>query len=354
MAINIISIEHFQQGVRQVIIDVRSPAEYSHAHIPGAYSLPLFNDQERKVIGTAYKQQSREKAIKYGLEFFGPRMKEMVEKVENIFKKETGIKNQQAEVYIHCWRGGMRSHAVGWLLNLYGFKVFLLEGGYKSYRKWVLQQFESDYDFKIIGGYTGSGKTPVVYQLLCNNQPVIDFEGLANHKGSAFGAINQPSQPSQEMFENLLATELFKKNMGDESPIWLEDESQRIGMLNIPMSLWKTIRKKPVYFIDIPFEQRLKYIIQEYGSNKKEELVNAIIRIHKRLGPVETKTAIGFLLENKISECFSILLNYYDKHYSKALVNRENINTLLTKIYCTAVDSLTNTEKILRCDTVNV
>ncbi len=289
MAIQIISIEHFQQSAHQIIIDVRSPAEYDHAHIPGAYSLPLFTDEERKVIGTAYKQQSREKAIKYGLDFFGPRMKEMVETAENIIKKEkAGIPDQQTEVFIHCWRGGMRSHAVAWLLDLYGLKVFLLGGGYKSYRKWVLLQFESDYNFKIIGGYTGSGKTPVLHQLLLNEQAVIDLEGLANHKGSAFGAINQPLQPSQEMFENLLATELFKKNHGYQNFIWLEDESQRIGALNIPISLWETIRSKPVYFIDIPFEQRLKYIIEEYGMHEKEDLINAIIRIHKRLGPVDT------------------------------------------------------------------
>jgi tRNA 2-selenouridine synthase len=218
----------------------------------------------------------------------------------------------------------------------------------------VMLQFEADYNFKIIGGYTGSGKTTVIQQLFLNEETVIDLESLANHKGSAFGAIDQPLQPSQEMFENLLAAELFNKNYGDESSIWLEDESQRIGVLNIPMSLWETIRTKPVYFIDIPFEQRLKYIIEEYGIHEKEDLINAIIRIHKRLGPVETKNAIGYLLQNKVSECFSILLNYYDKHYRKGLFNRENITSLLIKVDCNAVDSLTNTEKILGCNTVNV
>ncbi len=362
MAIKKITIPEFLElSANLPVLDVRSPGEYNHAHIPGAYSLPLFTDEERKVVGTLYKQQSRSAAIKTGLDFFGVKMRPMVEEVEKLVHSsqftvhpknhptpEPGTKNS---VVVHCWRGGMRSAGVAWLLDLYGFRVYTLIGGYKAYRKWVLEQFEKDYNFNMVGGYTGSGKTELLKQLQKKDHQIIDLEGLANHKGSAFGAMGQPPQPGQEMFENLLAIELYKIS---GNTCWLEDESQRIGELNIPNSFWKTIRTKPLYFIDIPFEQRLRYITKEYGSHEKEKLVNSIIRIQKRLGPLETKTAIGFLIENDHEACFRILLSYYDKQYKKALDKRENIAELLNKIDSSAVDTLSNTEKLLACATVNV
>ena len=195
MPVQKISIEEFLSLAKQYpVLDVRSPGEYTHAHIPTAHSLPLFTDEERKQVGTAYKQQSREAAIKIGLDYFGLKMRKMVEEIEGIVRsQESGVKNLQASdselltpnsVLVHCWRGGMRSAAVAWLLDLYGFKVYLLVGGYKAYRKWILEQFEKDYNFNIIGGYTGSGKTLLVHELIKENKTVIDLEGLANHKGS--------------------------------------------------------------------------------------------------------------------------------------------------------------------------
>ena len=350
MAIQKISVEDLLQlAANYPVLDVRSPGEYAHAQIPGAFSLPLFSDEERKTIGTAYKQQSREKAIKLGLDFFSVKMRPMVEEVEKIIKNQE-LKSTSNSLIVHCWRGGMRSSAVAWLLNFYGFNIYLLEGGYKAYRNWVLEQFEKEYQFYIVGGYTGSGKTEVLKTLKEKDHAVIDLEGLANHKGSAFGALGQPTQPSQEMFENLLAGSLYKHR---KSLFWLEDESQRIGALNIPHGFWKSMRAKQVYFMDIPFEQRLDHIIAGYGAIEKEQLVNAIMRIKKRLGPLETKTAIGFLVEDNVKECFRILLSYYDKTYIKALYNRENFTALLNKITCSGVDALSNTEKLISCATVN-
>lgn len=365
MAIEKISIAQFLELAKQhPVLDVRSPGEYAHAHIPGAFNLPLFSDEERKAVGTAYKQQSRETAVKIGLEFFGVKMKDMVEEAEKIIaNKRSPEKSTTAGcLLVHCWRGGMRSAGVAWLLDLYGFKVYSLVGGYKAYRKWVLTQFEKEYPFIILGGYTGSGKTPVLHQLEKGGQVVVDLEGLAHHKGSAFGAFGELPQPKQEMFENLLAGKLWlaltsMQVLGaaqiDQSArmpaIWLEDESQRIGNLQIPMMLWYQMRKSPVCFLDIPFEARLDYLVQEYGKIEKEKLVNAVIRIQKRLGGLETKHAINFLIENNHRECFRILLNYYDKWYGKALYNRENISALLNKIPCTGVDTETNIKKLLAC-----
>ena len=391
MPIQKLTIEEFLALAQQhPLLDVRSPGEYTHAHIPGAHNLPLFNDEERKAVGTAYKQQSREAAIKIGLDYFGVKMKAMVEEVEKIVGSwqvtvgsqpvaKSGIQHPVSSILLHCWRGGMRSAGVAWLLDLYGFKVYTLVGGYKAYRKWVLAQFEKDYHFKIIGGYTGSGKTLLLHELKKQDQPIIDLEELACHKGSAFGALGEKTPPKQEMFENLLAQRLkdtgyqiLDKNLQDQasieyreshpvssiqypaSGIWLEDESQRIGNLQIPMPLWNTMRKCPVWFFDIPFEERLDYITVEYGKFEKEMLVNSIIRIQKRLGGLETKNAINHLLENNHKECFRILLTYYDKWYSKALYNRENIAELLNKIPCTNVDTETNIKRLLSCDVITI
>jgi tRNA 2-selenouridine synthase len=253
MPITKLSIEEFVTlAPRIVVFDVRSPGEYNHAHIPKANLLPLFRDEERKVVGTAYKQESRERAIKIGLDFFGKKMVALVEQVENIIaEKNNGLR----DVCVHCWRGGMRSAAVAWLLDLYGFKVYVLQGGYKGYRTWVLQQFEKNYRFHVIGGYTGSNKTGVIEVLQKHGEKIINIESLAGHKGSAFGNLNLQPQPTQELFENRLATELYDHSMADSRPfIWIEDESQRLGTVNIPLSLFKCIRQQSFLFIDIPFE----------------------------------------------------------------------------------------------------
>jgi len=353
-------------------MDVRSPGEFNHAHIPGAYSLPLFTDEERAIVGTAYKQESREKAIKYGLDFFGTKMKKMVEEMEEILNlgrtiagvnsNKSEIQNQKPKiVLLYCWRGGMRSGAVGWLLDVYGFKVYTLRGGYKKFRNYVLENLKLPFELKILGGYTGSGKTEVIKELKRKGELVIDLEDIAKHKGSAFGNIGMPRQPTQEMFENILSMELralrYEPRNKDQnplprliikhSPIWLEDESQRIGLINLPNDLWYTIRKSEIYFLDIPFEERLKHLVEEYGTLDKEKMVDAIIRIKERLGGLEAKRAIEFLEQDNPIESFRILLKYYDKWYAKGLHNRENINSLLHTIIC---DSVTpeNAKKLIQ------
>lgn len=354
-------------GKKNLILDVRSPAEFAHAHIPEAINLPLFTDEERKIVGTAYKQQSREAAIKIALDFFGPKMKKMVEAVEELSNSKQSANTNPTDsnpphtsnpVYVYCWRGGMRSGAVSWLLNLYGYKVYTLAGGYKAYRNIVLKTFQQPFIFKILGGFTGSGKTEVLAQLEKTGERVIDLEKIASHKGSAFGSIKMPPQPSQEMFENYLAEELMDKATNEKytteaantsatisplpllySPIWLEDESQRIGNLNIPATLWQSIRSSPVYFLDIPFEERLNYIVEHYGHCDVHQLIAATNRIAKRLGPQETKNTLLFFEGGNIKEAFRTLLHYYDKFYLKGLHNRENVSALVTTVACKTVST---------------
>ncbi len=317
------AVQKTQDGVFEnlsnyLIIDVRSPGEYLHAHIPSAFSLPLFSDEERAAIGTTYKQKSREAAIKLGLPYFGSKMFAMIETVEEWVREYEKTEKKKPTILVHCWRGGMRSAAVAWLLDLYGFKTEQLTGGYKAYRNWVLAQFEKEYKMKVLGGYTGSGKTEILLQLQKSKIPVIDLEGLAHHKGSAFGALGQQEQPSQEQFENNLATALFK-TASTENYFWIEDESQRIGTNMLPIRFFKNLRNSVCYFIDIPFESRLKFIVQGYGKFTVADLIAATLRIQKKLGGLETKNVVNLLVENNIEAAFDILLKYYDKIYLKNL-----------------------------------
>jgi len=331
------------------VLDVRSPGEYNHAHIPCAYNLPLFTDEERKVVGTAYKQESREAAIKIGLDYFGIKMRKMVEEVESLISSRA-VAAGPKQVLVHCWRGGMRSAGVAWLLDLYGFKVCTLAGGYKAYRHWIVETFSMPLMFNILGGYTGSGKTYLLEEMKTKGAAVIDLEKIASHKGSAFGNIGMPGQPTQEMFENLLGHELRNLiDTQDDLPatIWLEDESQRIGHINIPPALWNNMWQSPIVFVDIPFEERLKHIVREYGNLNREKVADAIVRIKKRLGGLETKMALENLEAGDIESCFRILLKYYDKSYNKALNNRDPSKLVLTKLYCNTVDSKLNAGKIM-------
>ena len=210
MAVKRLQIDEFLEGsANSLLLDVRSPAEYHHGHIPGALSLPLFSNDERKVVGTIYKQQSRENAIKTGLDYFGPKMRPMVETVESLIKNSTDLQDKRT-VFVYCWRGGMRSAGIAWLLDLYGFKVFTLTGGYKAYRRLAAQLFSYPFHLKMLGGFTGSGKTKILEELKKKGEDVIDLELLAHHKGSAFGGIDMPEPPSQEEFENRLAYELLQ------------------------------------------------------------------------------------------------------------------------------------------------
>lgn len=340
MAIQKMTIDDFVAVANTgIIIDVRSPAEFEHAHIPNAFSLPLFNNEERALVGTTYKQKSREHAIKIGLPLFGNKMLPMVESVEKWiadFQKKNKITN--TTIYVHCWRGGMRSAAVAWLLDLYGFKVCQLIGGYKAYRNWVLAQFTKNYSLKVIGGYTGSGKTEILQTLEKQKFPIIDLEGLAHHKGSAFGAMGQEKQPTQEMFENKFATVLFA--LANQT-IFIEDESQRIGTVMLPTPFFKLLRNSECCFIKIPFESRLDFIVQGYGNFKAEDLIAATYRIQKRLGGLETKTAINFILEKDIKSAFRILLSYYDKWYEK--------DRKMIPIEANKVDPIENAKLIQSC-----
>jgi tRNA 2-selenouridine synthase len=200
----------------------------------------------------------------------------------------------------------------------------------------------------VIGGYTGSSKTYLLHELEKRGEQIIDLEQLAGHKGSAFGNLDMIEQPGQEQFENLLAQKLYENSsIGNNQPIWIEGESQRMGLLNIPQSFFKTLRNAPLIFLDIPFSVRLKQIVKDYGSYDKEKIINGIVRIKKRLGGLETKNAINFLLEDDIENCFDYLLKYYDRLYLKSTFLPTETERKIIKIESGTTDVKSNFKKIM-------
>jgi len=305
--------EFLKLAEQHPLLDVRTPAEFKHGHIPGAYNLPLFDDEERKVIGTLYKQEGQQPAILKGLELVGPKLHRFISEASGLSHSGTFL--------FHCWRGGMRSSSMAWLFETYGYKCILLKGGYKQYRQNVLQSFNTLKQLTVLGGKTGSGKTLILQALRDRGQQVIDLEKLAHHKGSSFGRFGETAQNTQEQFENDLATALA--GIDASHNCWIEDESRKIGINVLPDGLWKQMNAAPVAVIELPKEERIRYLVHEYGKFGKQELIEAMVRITRHLGGLQAKNAVAAIEQGDLATACAISLNYYDKTYGYGIERRE-------------------------------
>lgn len=301
-----VTIEEFLELSKELsVIDVRSENEFSAGHIPNASNIPILNDEERKVVGTMYKQNGRKTAVFKGLELSGPNLSNRL---------RSGVKLvNEGPVLVHCWRGGMRSEFYSFLLKFYGLEPILLHGGYKSYRTLVHATFEKQANIFVLGGKTGAGKTVILEKLKELGEQVIDLEQLANHRGSAFGALGMTDQPTQEQFENDLFTVMRSFDLS--KPIWIENENRTIGDKVIPQGLWQQMIQAKMVFVEREFEERLNQIMQDYGAFKPTDLKNSIVKIGKRLGPQHVKSALELIDKGNIRDAFEIPLAYYDKSY---------------------------------------
>ncbi len=306
--------DYYQTKEAWPLIDVRSPGEYEQGHIPGAINIPLFSNDERAHVGTVYKQRSKEKAIELGYAYVTPQLQWFVDEARQLARN--------GQVVVHCWRGGMRSRSFAQHLRDNGFQqVLTIIGGYKSYRRFLLSTFSQPYHLQIIGGYTGSGKTHVIGHLMAAGHQVVDLEGLAKHKGSAFGSIGQSQQPTSEQFENNLFEQWRHFNL--DQPIWLEDESCNIGKVNLPIALFQQMRQSMVYFLNVPREKRAELLAREYAFEDLGPLKMAVQRISKRLGGVVTQQCLDLLDQRQFYEVALLTLHYYDKTYLKGLNFRD-------------------------------
>ncbi|PWA10070.1 tRNA 2-selenouridine(34) synthase MnmH [Pueribacillus theae] len=315
-------------------VDVRSPKEYEETTIPGSINIPVFTNEERAEVGTLYKQKGQDAAKERGLEIFSQKLPAFIEAFKQI----------DTPITVFCWRGGMRSKTAATVLDLMGIQVNRLKGGIRSYRKWVvhvLEQQECKPELLVLNGYTGSGKTAILKKLAQNHYPVIDLEGMANHRGSIFGHIGlEPS--NQKNFDSELVQALLRHQA--QPYVFMEGESKRIGKVVIPDFLYKKKETSKQIFIRLPMEERVKLILNDYQPwTDPQKFIDAFRRIKKRIHTPIAKQIEEDLLSGNYAHATELLLEYYyDPRYEhstdlypdnkKIIINAKNLDVAYEKI----------------------
>lgn len=305
---DVIGVEDWNALAGAILLDTRSPGEFEAGQIPGAINVPLFDNVERAEIGTLYKQQGKSVAMERGLEIIGPRMADLVRQVRTL------TDGRDEPVVVHCWRGGMRSNSVTWLLRTAGIPARRLDGGYKAYRRFVLAELGKLENLRILAGPTGSGKSPILRALAERGERVLDLEGLARHLGSAFGNLERHDQPTSEQFANDCFEVVRRWGRGDL--IWLEDESRKIGTVHMPEPLYAALRNAPIVRLHRTIDERIDEIERIYGEASPERLKAAFHRIADKLGGLAVKEACAAIDAGDLRPAIRIGLHYYDKLYA--------------------------------------
>lgn len=302
-----VPIESFLNENKELpIIDVRSPGEFEKGHVPGAVNLPIFTDLERAKVGTIYKQKSKDEAISVGLEIVGPKMKTMAEAARSLARDK--------KLKLYCWRGGMRSEKMAWLFELVGLETIVLNNGYKAFRNHMHNSFKRIEQLIVIQGPTGSGKTLILNVLEKLGEQVIDLEGLAHHKGSAFGGLGELQQPTTEQFQNNVFDKMMEFDFN--RPIWIESESMTIGKVYLPEELWEKMNLAKVISIEVPREVRIKNIVDQYGNFNTDQLMAKTKQLRQKLGSKKIDTITECIDSGNLERAVDLLLDYYDKTYA--------------------------------------
>ena len=310
-----LSISDFLQ-LRQhrPVVDVRSEGEFETGHVRGAINIPLLNNDERVAVGTAYKQRGQQEAIKEGFRLVGPRLADIIEETKEV--------SAGRDLLVHCWRGGMRSNNFCQFAAMARIKSESLIGGYKAYRQLALESYKKPLQIVLLGGCTGSGKSEVLRALADHGEQILDLEGLAHHKGSAFGGLLMPPQPTTEQFQNELFEEIL--NLDLSRRVWVEDESLAIGKIFLPNDLWLQMRASQLVQMDVAKEVRIQRLVNEYGAADREIFLQIMGKIVKKLGGQNFIAAKEKLLENDMFSVMEILLTYYDKAYLASINKRRD------------------------------
>ncbi len=295
-----------------VFVDLRSPKEFDEDHVPNAVNIPLLNDEERHLVGTAYKQDGSTIAKEIGLEFVAPKLPLIVKEIKELYNHNP--------VVIYCWRGGLRSRSLTQVLNLMGISAYRLTGGYKAFRKHVYDFFQEEmpYKFVVLHGLTGTGKTDIILELQKLGKPAIDLEGLANNRGSVFGSVGLGAQYSQKKFETKLCQAC--KSIQPGSFVVVEGESKRLGRNFIPDSFFEAMNNGINVLVYDELERRITRIVDEYKEDTQENtdaILHAISCLKKRLGKKAISTLSEMLLAGNVHSVVEYLLvNYYDPLYN--------------------------------------
>ncbi|WP_223068507.1 tRNA 2-selenouridine(34) synthase MnmH [Paenibacillus caui] len=305
--INIEELLEKQNQHEVTTIDVRSPSEFEESTIPGSVNIPLFNDEERAEIGTLYKQVSVDAAKQRGLEIVSAKLPSFIRQFQAI----------QGDKVVFCWRGGMRSRTTATLLTLMDVHVRRLDGGIRSYRRWVvdeLEHFEMKPQAVVLGGNTGSGKTSILRKLKEEGYPVLDLEAMAGHRGSVFGQIGLVPH-NQKTFDSLLLQGLLQVQ---HSPyVLLEAESKRIGKVTMPDFLARKKEEGIQLWVELPMEERVRQILLDYApASHHEQCMSAFKKIKERIHTPIAKEIDIYLQSGRFAEAVEMLLvHYYDPRY---------------------------------------
>lgn len=297
-------------------IDVRSPKEYEEDHIKNSINIPLLENDEREIIGTIYKQIGKKEAIDKGYDIVVPKLDYFYNKVKDICLK-------YEKVVVYCFRGGMRSTSIVDFLISKGMKVYKLSGGYKSYRRYVLDyidKVDDKFNFIVLHGNTGVGKTELLVNLDKKEIPILDFEQYANNSGSVFGEIfYKKSDSSQKYFESKIFNQLIKYEVLQKYNIFMESESKKIGRCILPNSIWENMKKAKHILITSSIENRVKRCVDDYTKktfDNDEKLISAISKLKNTIG----NKKVNELIEKSKMKDYEyianfLMLEYYDKLY---------------------------------------
>ncbi len=308
------ALEQKRKGA--LLIDVRTPAEFDETTVPGAVNVPIFSNEERVQVGTLFKQQGRKDARKLGVQLVAPKIPLLMEQVEDLRRGHSG------PVIVFCWRGGMRSLAMTSFMNLAGIPAQQLLGGHKGFRRKVLDYFEQQQwpPVFVLRGLTGVGKTRVLHQLGEMDYPVVDLEGLANHRGSAFGALGLEPQPAQKKFDALLWDRL--EQLKDKPYLVTEGESLHIGRVMVPKSFHQAMQVQTSLWLTAPMDVRTQIILEDYPAldQLREQFKKPINALKERLGGKVVSEFLELLDLGKWDKLVrELMVRYYDPLYLHTL-----------------------------------
>ena len=300
------------------VIDVRSPSEFAEDHLPGAISLPALDDAERAKVGTIYTQVDPFQARKIGAALVS---RNAARHLEGPLADRPG----GWRPLVYCWRGGQRSGSFAVILSQIGWRADTLEGGYRSYRRLVVSMLhETPLPWRpvLIDGNTGTAKTRLLHHLASEGAQVIDLEGLAEHRGSLFGGLSGP-QPAQKMFESRLAAALGP--MDPARPVYMEAESNKVGDVLIPASVWKAMLAAPRIEVAAPLEARAGHLIETYAELTADP--DALAAIIDRLRPYHSADTIADWQGKAKERAFrnlsaSLMRDHYDPRYAKSMTRK--------------------------------
>lgn len=317
-----------------ILIDARTPKEFEESPIPGAVNIPALLDDERVAVGTAYVRESKEKAKEIGIEKISKRLPEIFQQINELSKKYD-------KLVFYCARGGMRSSSLEAIFFALKYKTLKLEGGYKAYRNYIINDLEEknkDLKYIILHGRTGVGKTKILERLAERGYPVMDLEKMADHKGSFFGGLCEKKKQSQRRLESLIYENVVNNTSGY---VLAESESKRIGNIYIPEEIAKSIVNGTHIIIDTSIENRVKIIMEDYASATKEELKFCLDRVGRYISKERYETYSKLLDEGNLEKLSEILMEkYYDPLYDQSINKYEYAETIYYKTLDEAADKV--------------